>query len=329
MATFNKSDLKVGIFILFGLSLATLVVFLLGNERRVFDTSVEFHTTFQDVQGLKRGAPVNMGGVRVGAVKKVTYGEDPADSTVYVTLTIVERDSGRIKTDSKAQIVNKGLLGDKMIVITKGESKNTLEPGSEIIGEEPGDMLGKVDSLAQKAELTMENVSTVAEELANEQLHKDIRETVASLNTLLKQMTDGDGYPHRFLTDKAEADRISRVIDNLDDASNELTLTLREARLSMLRVRQGPGFAHDLIYGDGLAPEVAQFGEAAQEVAITLKQIREGDGFGARRAFRRRQRHQGRDHQRHPADRRSSRHRRVGQTGQRHRRCAPRRPVDL
>jgi phospholipid/cholesterol/gamma-HCH transport system substrate-binding protein len=274
-----KSDVKVGLFVLFGLVLGGLVVVLLGNERRFFSTSVEFHTSFEDVQGLKPGAVINMGGVHVGEVRGVTYGEKATDTRIYVTLSIVEKDAQRIRKDATAQIVNKGLLGDKMVLITKGESDEIIELGAEIRGEDPQDMMGRVDKMAKKAEGAMQDFSDVAEQLANEQLHKDIRESAHALNTLLGQVTGGEGYPHRFLTDKGEAERISRVIANLDGASGELTLTLRELRLSLARVRTGPGFAHNVIYGDPLGPEAAKFGAAAQEVAITLKSIREGDGF--------------------------------------------------
>ena len=74
------------------------------------------------MQGLKAGAPIRMGGIDIGHVESVGYGKDPADSTVYVSLDIVESEAGRIRTDSKVRIVNKGLLGDKMIEITKGQA---------------------------------------------------------------------------------------------------------------------------------------------------------------------------------------------------------------
>lgn len=279
MSTFNKSDLKVGIFVLFGLVLAGVVVFLLGNERRFFESSVEFHTRFKDVQGLNAGAPVQMGGVRVGKVDSVRYGDEASDDTVYVTLDIVSEDARRIRSDAKAEIVNKGLLGDKMIVITRGESDTMLQPGDQIEGVEPKDMMNRVDKMAEKAESTMDSISHVAENLANDQLHDDIRKSAHNLAILLETLNHGEGYPRRLMTDPTEADRISRVIDNLDGASRELTLTLREVRLALAQVRSGPGFAHDLIYGDGLAPEAEKIGNAAGELALTLKGIREGDGF--------------------------------------------------
>src|SRR5829696_1188707 len=103
-------DIKVGLFVLAGLFLSGLVIFLIGDERRLFASSIEFRTHFSDVQGLKAGAPIRMGGIDIGHVDTVGYGSNAGDTTVYVKLDIVRSEAGRIKTDSVAKIVSKGLL---------------------------------------------------------------------------------------------------------------------------------------------------------------------------------------------------------------------------
>lgn len=271
--------MKVGLFVFVGLVLSALVIFLIGDERRLFSTSVNFTTKFADVQGLKEGAPIRMGGIDIGHVDSVAYGADPLDTTIYVSLNIVRAEAGRIKRDSVAKITTKGLLGDKMIEITKGQVRENVPPGGEIPGEEPGDMLGKVSGMAGKAETTMNNIERLSAELAKEELHRDLRESVASANALLKGVNDGEGYAKRLLVDKDEAERISRLVTSLDRSSHEINTTLRSINAILARVEKGPGFAHDVIYGDGPSKEITQFGAAAQEVATTLKAVRESDSF--------------------------------------------------
>jgi phospholipid/cholesterol/gamma-HCH transport system substrate-binding protein len=140
-------------------------------------------------------------------------------------------------------------------------------------------MMGAISGLAGEAEQAISNVGEITEQLKDERLHKDIREAAARMNVLLEQLTEGEGYPHRFLTDPQESERISRAIASFEQTSTELNHTLREVRQTAARVRTGPGFAHDVIYGDGPKKEIGQFGMAAEEVAITLKGIREGNGF--------------------------------------------------
>jgi phospholipid/cholesterol/gamma-HCH transport system substrate-binding protein len=56
-------------------------------------------------------------------------------------------------------------------------------------------------------------------------------------------------------------------------------MTLAEVRQVAARVRSGPGFTHDVIYGDGPQKEVAAFGFAANEIGNTLKGIRESESL--------------------------------------------------
>lgn len=272
-------NFRVGLFVLAGLCFSGLVIFLIGDERRLFESSVEFRAKFSDVQGLKSGAPVRMGGVDVGHVSGVGYGKTPGDTTIYVKLSIVRFEAGRVKTDSIAKVAAKGLLGDKMIEITKGKAEASIPPGSDIRSEEPGDMFGKVGGMADKADLVLDNINKVTGSLANEDLHRDIRASVSSLSVVLKQVEGGDGYPHKFITDKAEAERISHLLSSLDRTATELNATLADVRKVAARVESGPGFAHDVIYGDGPKRELAAFGNAAGELALTLRGIRESDSL--------------------------------------------------
>jgi phospholipid/cholesterol/gamma-HCH transport system substrate-binding protein len=275
----TKGDLKVGLFVLLGLVLTALVIFLIGDERRLFVSSVTFHTKFGDVQGLNRGAPVRMGGVRIGSVSSVSYSDDSGDPTVYVVLSVVASEAPRIKTDSVVTIDNKGFLGDKMLSITKGAKGTPIPPGDWIPSEEPADMLGVVNRVASKAESAIVSFDEVMQALADEELHENLRGVVRSLNAAMFQVTDGKGYPHRLLTDPNEADRISRTLDNLDQSSEQLKGLLSEAQLAVHQVRTGPGFAHQVLYGDGPTKEIAQVGQAAEEIAVTLREIRKSDSF--------------------------------------------------
>lgn len=272
-------DIKVGLLVLAGLLFSGLVIFLIGDERRLFSSSVELKTRFTDVQGLKMNAPIRMGGIDIGRVKSVSYGKDPTDTTVYVTLDIVESEVSRIRKDAKVTIVNKGLLGDKMIEIKQGKSEEHLSAGDEVVAEEPADMLAKATGMATKADDVMDGLKTLSNSLSDEGLHRDLRESVSGLNTMMKQVTAGEGYPTRFLTDKEEAERISRAVSSIEKLSGEMTVTLRETNAVLRRIQTGPGFAHDIIYGDGPKKEIEQVGSAASEVALLMKGVRESDSF--------------------------------------------------
>jgi ABC-type transporter Mla subunit MlaD len=88
---------------------------MIGDTEHLWNRKVEYQAAFDDVSGLKPGSPVSMGGVDVGRVDSVAHAVDPSDRRIYVKLQVSRSESVRVLTDTKAQILGKGLLGDKMV----------------------------------------------------------------------------------------------------------------------------------------------------------------------------------------------------------------------
>jgi phospholipid/cholesterol/gamma-HCH transport system substrate-binding protein len=278
-----SKEMRVGAFVLAGLIIVGVVVFLIGDEKRAFESKVVFHTSFGDVQGLRAGAPVRLGGVDIGTVSRVAHNDDPSDARLYVDLRIVRRESARIKQDTVAKISNKGLLGDKMIELSGGApSAPSLDADGFIQGEEPADftnLFSQVGSLAKHAETILNNLEVTSRSLADEQVHSDLRTSMHSVSIILGQVADGRGYVHKLLADPAEAERIARLMASFENAAAEIQATAGEARKAVARVNQGPGLVHEILYGEKSQNALADFGGAAAEVAATLRGVREGDGL--------------------------------------------------
>lgn len=278
-----RREIKVGAFVLAGLLVTSVVIFLIGDERKLFEKKQSYKAVFTDVQGLKRGSPVRMGGVDVGSVNSVDYADDPKDPKLYVFFSVVKDEARRIRTDSRASIDSKGLLGDKMIVVTIGSPGATEIPaGGTVRSQESKDiteMMTKLGALSDKAEHIMGNLERTTTALANDEFQNDLRSSVKSLAGILKSVNEGDGYAGRFIRDPAEADRLSRTLANLERTTSDLDRTTREVNQILARVNQGPGFVHDVVYGEGPSQTLAQFGNAADELGRTLRGVREGNGI--------------------------------------------------
>lgn len=276
-------ETKVGAFVLAGLIATGGVIFLIGEERQLFKDKLTYQVAFTDVQGLRRGSPVRMGGVDIGAVDAVRYGEDAKDAKIYVDISVVEDESRRLRQDSVASIEGKGLLGDKMIVVTVGNpSKPAIPVGGRIPSREAEDMtqmIAKLGSITTQVEKVVTNLERTSGSLADEKFHEDLKSSVNSLSGILNSMNRGEGYVGRMLNDPAEAERISKVVDNLADVTAELGRTTQGVNAILARVQNGPGLAHEVIYSEESAKTVSQFGGAADELRITLKGIREGNGL--------------------------------------------------
>jgi len=275
-------EVKVGAFVLAGLLAIGVVIFLIGDERGLFAAKVHYQIVFSDVQGLKGGSMVRMGGVDVGSVTGVRYSDDPNDARLYVTISVAKSEARRVREDSFASVDSKGLLGDKMVTITPGSpSRPGLAPGATIRSRESRgfeEMMGKVAKIGDKAAQVMDNLESTTTTLADEQFRKDLQSSMRSVSGILESANSGPGYVSRLLRDPGEAERLSRAIAGLERATQELGQAAARVNAIVARVEQGPGFAHDLIYSDSPTQTVNHFGEAAHEIALTLKAVREGNG---------------------------------------------------
>ena len=276
-------EVKVGLFVLAGLVVLGVVIFLIGEERRAFSSKETFTTVFKDVQGLRRGSPVRMGGVDIGSVAEVGYGNEANDQKIYVRMAIVEREARRIRADSVATIESKGLLGDKMITISVGsESQPPIPGGGAIRSRDAGDiteMIGRLGQITTQVERVVVNLERTTGALADPGLHDDLKQGVSALSRILVSVDQGDGYIGKLFKDPAEAERISKAVGSLEQASAGLDQATRSINEILGQVKTGPGLAHELVYGDESSKVVAQFGGAAEEVGVTLKGIREGNGI--------------------------------------------------
>jgi ABC-type transporter Mla subunit MlaD len=84
--------------------------------------------------GVRAGGSVTLNGMRVGKVRRVEFAKVATDSTrsIKVTMSIQENVRDMIRTDSKATLIQHGLLGDHTIDIRRGFAGAPIEPGGEI-----------------------------------------------------------------------------------------------------------------------------------------------------------------------------------------------------
>jgi phospholipid/cholesterol/gamma-HCH transport system substrate-binding protein len=275
-----KRELRVGIFVLAGLLVAGLVIFMVGDARRAFDRKTNYKTTFTDVEGLVPGSVVRMGGVDIGRVQSVEFSQDSDRKDIVVSMSVVREVAPRIRVDSATKIEAKGMLGDKMLTISPGApGQPRLNEGDFILSSEGNDLMGRLDTLSEKAVSVMGNLEQTSGTFAEPEFREDLRGAVESARQFLDSLNKGDGYLPRLIRDGSEADRLSKAVQNLEETSNHMNQILGQIDTAVRRVNEGPGLAHELLYGEQGAQAVAQFGHASEELAQTLQGIREGDGL--------------------------------------------------
>lgn len=120
-------DLLVGLFVLAGLGSLAYLSFTLGGANYGGPGGLPLYATFDQIAGLKARAPVEISGVRVGAVTGIQLDEfhrARVDFEIDARL--------QLPIDTSASIVTAGLLGDRYIALEPGAEDRVLEPGEEI-----------------------------------------------------------------------------------------------------------------------------------------------------------------------------------------------------
>src|SRR5258705_5504641 len=110
MKTNLSQKIKTGIFVTIGIGILLVTVFIIGNQKNLFDNRFTIKANFNNVSGLQLGNLVRFAGINVGTVSDITIVND---TTVQVSLALQESVKKFIKQDASANIGSDGLMGDK------------------------------------------------------------------------------------------------------------------------------------------------------------------------------------------------------------------------
>ena len=109
----------VGAFVLGGLVLFSIGLFLIGNRRMLFADNFDVRSQFAEVAGLQPGAKVRVAGMDAGEVREIHVPTGPR-AKFQVVMRVRSDLHQVIRTDSVASIQNDGLVGNKFVQIEAG-----------------------------------------------------------------------------------------------------------------------------------------------------------------------------------------------------------------
>jgi phospholipid/cholesterol/gamma-HCH transport system substrate-binding protein len=119
-------ELVVGLFVLLGLSCLAYLAIHLG-KMEVWGRGYQVTAQFDNISGLKVGAAVEVAGVEVGRVESIKL--SPGDQAKVV----LRLEPGlKLHDDAIASIRTKGIIGDKFVKLSPGNSEKVISRGGKI-----------------------------------------------------------------------------------------------------------------------------------------------------------------------------------------------------
>jgi phospholipid/cholesterol/gamma-HCH transport system substrate-binding protein len=136
-------ETTVGIFLVFGLLCIGYMTVKLGHVSLLGDNAYSLYARFTTVSGLRAGSPVDMLGIEVGRVGRLTMDQKAQRAVVEIRI----QKGIKVYDDAIASIKTEGLIGDMFLSIDPGGAGKLLGPGGTITETQPAvdivDLIGK------------------------------------------------------------------------------------------------------------------------------------------------------------------------------------------
>ncbi|NNC23886.1 outer membrane lipid asymmetry maintenance protein MlaD [Salinisphaera sp. USBA-960] len=118
-------EILVGAFICLGVAAIFVLTMRVSNFHAGTGAGYTLTASFNDIGGLKGGAPVKMGGVEIGRVTKIKLDQQTFQAVAKIHI----QSSYKIPKGSTASVLTSGLLGSKYLGVSPGGSPQDMEDG--------------------------------------------------------------------------------------------------------------------------------------------------------------------------------------------------------
>ena len=204
--------IKLGLFIVGGLTLFVLAIFIIGKQKNLFNPVFRLTTTFYNISGLQVGNNIRFSGIVVGTVDNIRIIND---STVKVDMLIKKEVKPFIKSDSEMAIGSEGLIGDRLLIISQGSSDAPLvKEGQRLESVEPVE----TDAIIASLHVTAGNAEIITQQLAE----------------IMTQINSGHGTLGRLIQDTIIAGNLNQTMVNLKKSSKGLNENMEAAKHNFL-----------------------------------------------------------------------------------------------
>jgi len=246
------SQLRVGIFVLFGLAVLGFLILNATGDFNPFEKKMRLKARFASADGLRQGAEVQLAGVHIGKVDEVRLlpPDSPEDAKIEAVMTVDQNLDGRpitdrIRTDSTAQLIATSVLAnDKMINITPGTTKGAPVSENHVLDstsamsinqltQTGNDLLQQINKLSVPTNEILNKANrgegTLGRIINDESLYNNLDATVGSTKLTLAKLQDtldrvnrGEGSAAKLLNDPELYNSLNRTASQLNAISNDL-----------------------------------------------------------------------------------------------------------
>ncbi len=235
MKTQATDSVKLGMFVLGGILLLILTLYMIGKNRGMFTDSFELKTHFRAVNGLISGNNVRYAGIEIGAVESVVFLND---TTIEVNMNIQTKMRNIIRRNAIASLGTDGLIGNRVVNIFPGLGNAPLARVGDVL---PSQEEVSTDAMLRTLSHTNENIAVIAE---------DLRVTVHHVSTSA-QLT-------RLLDDLSLSNELKASLVHLHETTEQTSALMSELTRDFAKATKNEGTLATLFTDTTMAGQVKQ-----------------------------------------------------------------------
>lgn len=265
------TELRVGAVVIASLLVLAFTILYIGSGGGTpLARKYTVKALMADVNGLKAGAPVRLGGVEVGTVTRVDFARE--GGMVEVSMRLDRRVKERVRSASQATLGSLGLLGEKAVDIEASTQGAPVEEGGYLSGaaEDPfkGLLSDASDSTAHLRRILSRmdaGEGLIGKALRDDELYGRMVDVSLRLQALMSKL-------------EAETGPLGRLVNDAE-MSRRLSASARSMEAILRRVNAGQGALGVLSKDEELVSELKSLTTRLNDVAGRLH---EGEGSAGR-----------------------------------------------
>ncbi|NBU81757.1 MAG: MCE family protein [Flavobacteriaceae bacterium] len=262
----TTEKIRLGLFVITGLTFFVLAIYFIGNKQQMFGKTNQLTAIFDNVGGLQLGNNVRFSGINVGTVRGI---EIINDTTINVEMQIDKKIFPFIKKDAIATIGSDGLVGSVIINIIPGKGNAAqVIPGDVIKSNKrvrTDDMLNTLNTTNLNAAKLTADLLKITNDINNGKgtigvlirdtiMAKDLKETIHYLKITTKKTSetidnlnnqiaslDNKNNVIGVIKDTVVANKIKKVVDNLNKSSQEINKVVTNLNATVVNIKDGKG----------------------------------------------------------------------------------------
>jgi phospholipid/cholesterol/gamma-HCH transport system substrate-binding protein len=216
----SRRYLAVGIFIIAGVTLFALGIFLVGSRHEAFSRHVLLYTEFADLDGVTKGSKVQVAGMDAGQVTGIDVPDSPS-GRFRVQMKVDEQLHGLVRTDSFVTVDTEGVVGDTFLTIHSGSPNAAIAQADSVLQSKPpvtmSDLLTHGLGIMNDADATLKQVGGKLNVALD-----GVNGAVGNANDLLVGLKEGRGPAGMLLRDEKMADQIRETMSNVKSTTSNL-----------------------------------------------------------------------------------------------------------